>query len=669
MTSLKRSNNNNDKKSLDDNCHQIKKNKTLKEDEIDVKKFCRKILPVLPEEHVKDMIAGSRGFYGSHFRNSNKIPYVLPFDRTKLVCICGKVFPQKYGRSFYNHSLICLHVKGSLKDQQSRNAIIEPLKNVYTHLLEEEDAIPIIQPGSTDLHTLPRFCSIRGNLCLQLLKTTPIVSCICGHHESYHKIYGNHMVRCEYVCNMIRKHAPTTQILQSDIYGNKPFLVEYCSQNPHKKNELAFNDLKKKNGMRCFLKSQPLSHNCFRFYRPDCKQQCTVMDWAMKQLTALEYYAKDLELILINHFDDVAKIVYECTDGRKVVAENMEGKSDHFEVQRRNDHFEVQLISAEKFSTLSSSFFQTFCHKYNYDYQHFSAMVNFAKYTTMQDIGKKEFENGQISNPILTFNRSTTNFGTRVSEVSNNFRHYGMILSFGGSSVIIHKQSIEKKIYTIEQLNKELFAGISKNNNVIEKSTDALRSLIERLPCTSRTRVKLANGCGNLFGGYIGDSTDQHQENNFDRLKITECMPGSFYSIADGIVHSVSECTLGRTEIHLCWTFSQNISTKSKGSKIKVKYETKLTMLIHLAYDIWRLTGTNKTQTTMVIDARIQLLWLLCEAWHISCGNEYCFIPEEYTHSNINTLLEEIDQHPQQDEFLLTLCTEYAEKENLFDMS
>ena len=667
MTSTKRGNDNN----LRNEDSKKRRNKPSKHAGSKTKQLRDKVLPVLAEKHVRDMIVGSKGFYGHHFRTSMKIPYVLPFDRTKLVCLCGKQFAQKCGRSFYNHCQKCAHAKTCLNDYTKGSAstnehlqtfpdgVVKTEDNLYTYLLNQEEAISVIEPGSSDVETLPRFLSIRGNLCLQSSKRFPLVACICGHHEPFHKIYGNHMVHCKYMYNMITKHAPTTRSLEKDCYSNRTCLVEYSSKNPNKENKLTFNDKKKKNGMRCFSMCTPLQYNSFRFYRPDAKQQYNSMDMSMTQLKALESYGRDLELIVINNFDEVAELLDKSTNRANCRSYG-------------NDLCEIELILDEN-PTLSptTSLLQIFCDKYNYHHEHFRSMLNFAKYTTMHDVGKKEFQNGQMSTPILTFNRQNISQDIRISKTMNDSRHYGMILSYGGTSVVVHKPIERKVIDSIEKFSKEVITGICGTECGVAESTDALMALIRELPSTSTTQKKVMEGCGNLFSPLVSESSSVKETDKYDLLKVRECLPGSFHSMMDGIIHSISQCTLDRVEIHLRWIFTPNTATPILRHQI---YETKFTMMIHLASDIWYVTKTSDKNDKTVIKARTQILQLMCHERIYSNYNINNDIPEEYINCKIVTFLTEVDRvlehRNKRDKFhcneMVLLCLQYASMEDVF---
>ena len=122
--------------------------------------------------------------------------------------------------------------------------MVKTKENLYAYSLNQENASCVILPGSCDLETLPRFLSIRGKLCLQSSKKFPLVACICGHHEPFHKICGNHMVHCKYIYNMVAKYAPAAQSLKKNLYSNNTCLVEYSSTNPKNENRLTFKDKK-----------------------------------------------------------------------------------------------------------------------------------------------------------------------------------------------------------------------------------------------------------------------------------------------------------------------------------------------------------------------------------------------------------------------------------------
>jgi hypothetical protein len=377
--------------------------------------------------------------------------------------------------------------------------------------------------------------------------------------------------------------------------------------------------------LKCYDTYAPIENAKFHFNHPVSSAQSNANHLSMIQLEDFKKYAKKLNVIVLTYFDGIAKLV------------NAGGTALSDPPSVKEKRCELHLTPAKR-----TGWLWKFCTSYEYELQNFMSMLNFVKFLTMYDVGKDEYLRGNITTPklVLCMNGGNPPAFTFTSTSKKSIQ-YEMILSHETSTSTFFAPSKKKTsigpIDTAKKLGDFLFNKILQCDLPWMELTNKFRQIIDDIPSTSTISSKLANGNGALFGL----SQDENQAQlHYDSFRVDNCAPGSYYRIKNGIICSPPTSNHFSTiAIYLQWKFiPSGAKEPTEGPS-----ETRTTILIQFACDVWNTIGESTLDTCDKIALKQEMLRLTC--YNYIKFNEPCdtFCCKMWSGCKIFQMLTELD--------------------------
>ena len=599
----------------------VKMNGSSCKDDSSSRKLRNVRAPKLLKEQIDSFVKNEKCYYHT-FETGFMVPYVLPFDIMLLSCYCGKQFKQLSGTALRVHL---------------RNIPMQCIQN-NCNTSDPVETIKYKGKKYDDLLRKPVFKFDGKNVCLRIHPELTSMACVCGFVKSF-DLMVPHMKKCAMISDIRRKinDCGLKTITAVENNANPYALSYYFIADENKKEFISEMNLKTMNNYQIY---DPLGDGSAQFHIP-CKNELNDKSIRNKII--------DLDVIISTNWDKVQQMISSGVNGATEI------QSKRFEIFLSFDKPNNQL-----------PFWKCFCNKFDYKSSDIDDVLCYARKKTIHDLGKKRFDEGNISTPSLIFCKNNRRQAFHLDIMKGpNQKQYVMNLSHRSATSVICRPQSTLKINNIDALTSVLLEGTTSESKGYEMNqkwmvpSQELIDHIKQLPQSTQTMKNLNDGFGDLF--YICNESTNSNTFDWTSYKVCDVPCGSITMANGGVIHAGSEAEHNDVRTVLFWTWT-NKDCLQYNSDVQ---ETKLTLMIQLAQDVW-----NRLKENGDLKQKTELLTLVYYCFSTS-ENLYCS-----TYSNtlrnikhIPSLLNEFSKtkHDKVQQ-IMELIDKYSRKKDMFQI-